>query len=51
MITGYKSPKTLYREGKFEEFQEINLLKDVPETIKNLESIFPPEVTFTGEEF
>lgn len=51
MITGYKSPKTLYREGKFEEFQEINLLKDIPKTIKNLESIFPPEVTFTGEEF
>jgi predicted acetyltransferase len=51
MITGYKSPSILYREGKFEEFKNINLLKDVPKIIKNLESIFPPEVTFTGEEF
>ncbi|MGM0641005.1 MAG: GNAT family N-acetyltransferase [Thermotogota bacterium] len=51
MITGYKSPKVLYREGKFVEFQDIDLLKDVPQIIENLEKIFPPEITFTGEEF
>jgi len=51
MITGYKPPKVLYREAKFEEYKNINLLESVPKIIENLENIFPPEITFTGEEF
>lgn len=51
IITGYKSPKILFREGKFEEYQNFDLLDDVPKIVKKLEKIFPPEITFTGEEF